>query len=696
MNELKAFPPELAFLSAYVDSDAPRYRSASWLHCDFFSLKWKVYALKPFELDWQVRLGRSGHLLTAPKHAGLLEAFRSWLIVQTHVDWTGKLLSAPRTEYRALRCVVHCIDYFLLRADELGLPEHGLRAVTANDIRAMIASIGSNRTIAQGVYEWPRRLSALLREMTAKLPATDFAFLLKTVPFIAEDIPDPEDCVTDLSTEEIIRARAWLWKRNGYAMDTNAYGFRFRPNSSLLAKMLYGGTLGGEQIYHGLPPELGLVPGHRFFTEYSRARITSERDERMSTRSFRSYCGSVASLELLHQAGLAVPLWRGALEQTDVDLKPVGRYRTLPQSVVFPTLRAAIEFALTNGRALVDSYLNVARVARDASQPIGVYAFDNDIQHLLHPDCRALGVERWSIEWNSMPGGHAAPHWLDRPTFYKKLRENVGLWECLRVLYGAIQIVVGTLMARRSGALIDLVAGGCLDTNRTHLIFANRKSGIGEFLETLARPIPPVAVELIDMLERLQAGLIDLGLLPGFSKLFAFPANRGLDALCSVYSHSFNESFNYFCDWAQTPLDSEGKRYYVRQHQLRRFFCMLFFWGGSFGGLETLRWFLGHADPAHLWHYITESTPGIVVRSVAAQWATYGIQHGAPETETLGSILREHFGTSNFEVLEAEVLERYLEDLIEEGRLTIEPQFLDGGRQYRIAVILRSAMGLTT
>jgi hypothetical protein len=155
-------------------------------------------------------------------------------------------------------------------------------------------------------------------------------------------------------------------------------------------------------------------------------------------------------------------------------------------------------------------------------------------------------------------------------------------------------------------------------------------------------------------------------------------------------SSTYNQNLDLFCDWAEVPLDSAGRRFYLRQHQLRRLFCMLFFWGNSFGGLETLRFFLGQTDPAHLYNYITESTPGAVLRGAAAEWATYHIQHGQPESDELSEELFETFGTRDFEVLDSDTLQSYLELLMEEGRLSIEPEFLDGGKRYRIAVRLKS------
>ncbi|OJY97859.1 MAG: hypothetical protein BGP25_00005 [Lysobacterales bacterium 63-13] len=116
---------------------------------------------------------------------------------------------------------------------------------------------------------------------------------------------------------------------------------------------------------------------------------------------------------------------------------------------------------------------------------------------------------------------------------------------------------------------------------------------------------------------------------------------------------------------------------------------MLFFWGGGFGGLDTLRWFLGHTDAEHLWHYITEFTPGATLRSVSAEWTVYAVKHATVEAELLGAELAEHFGTTDFSIIEEVTLQSYVEDLIESGRLIVEPQFLDGGRRHRIAVVLK-------
>ena len=118
---------------------------------------------------------------------------------------------------------------------------------------------------------------------------------------------------------------------------------------------------------------------------------------------------------------------------------------------------------------------------------------------------------------------------------------------------------------------------------------------------------------------------------------------------------------------------------------------MLFFWGNSFGGLDTLRWFLGHTDVEHLYHYITEATTGSVLQSVKASFAADCVKHHVSDCEELADLLEEHFGTRDFSVLDSDELDDYLQDLIEDGIVDVEPQFFDtaAGHSYRVLILVK-------
>lgn len=674
-------------LRPFTRTTGPRYQSAKWLKSPFNSANWAIHSNNIFQLDWNVRLD-DGELLTAPKHACLLDGLKSWLVAHTHVDTTGGRIFSPATERNMLMRTIHCIDYILLNARDLGVLEGGLAAVSENDLKAMLSTIGSHSTAAVAIYGWPDRLTRLLRSKINELPEGAIEHARSLYHDIDTLPPRTEDFTTDLHPDEVLAARAWLAINGLYKWAKNS--FRLAPSTKSLAEHLYRSTIFGGSISLPTPVELCIGSEYRCVTEFPRANTRSASDIRSSRKNLETYLSSLSALHLLRQENIDSPSFsidalRGSIRS--LDSKRAGRYRTIPQTVAFGALRKAVEYVLEYGDALLDSYLAVANAASIEKQTIYAFSSSRDITVYLSEPCIRLGVKSWAIDPTARGPG-VGPH-FDPKQWYCELRKNSGLYEALQVLYGAMQVVVGLLSARRQGELVELHAGDCLDSTTTRLVFRNRKSGIGGMRNLEARPIPKIGARFIRMIESMQRKLVESGFIPELSSVFSPPRKCGPIEIPSGTPQRYNESLDLFCDWAELELDQTGCRYYLRQHQLRRFFAMLFFWGGGFGGMDTIRWFLGHTDAQHLWHYITECTPGLTLRSVAAEWVAHGVKHGSNEAEILGKELQTHFGTSDFTILEDEALVMHLEDLIDEGRLVVEPHFLDRGRSYRVCVTLR-------
>lgn len=240
-------------------------------------------------------------------------------------------------------------------------------------------------------------------------------------------------------------------------------------------------------------------------------------------------------------------------------------------------------------------------------------------------------------------------------------------------------------MARRQDELVNLDSEAALDEGGQNLIFGNAKSTslLGGLREEEARPIIAIAAKAIHRLQRLHRALRRLGYLTGPSKLLQYPSRNEPHVLVTASPKAHDGCIDSFCDYIKTPL-KDGKRYYIRQHQLRRFFCMIFFWHRSFAGLDTLRWFLGHHDIAQVYRYITETTPGAVLRGVKAQ---HTIENLSSYTN-LREYLAARFGIDDFTLLDTHKLEAYVEILLEEGAVSIEPLFFtnSSAQDYKILV----------
>jgi len=675
-------PEGLSILRSFLLPDGKRYRQATWLLSDFDRQTWDVDSKNRFQINWAVRVGRRRELLTSPKHSGLLETLKSWVIVQTHPDFTGRLNFSPQSDYNSLRRVLAFADHFLLHFDELGLARHGLAGISTGELAAIVGALASHRDNSVALYEWPKRLAKFLRENLPSEP--EAARVVSEAPFLARDIPAAEKRMLDLDETELVRARAWLWSVGLYQSRATAEGCRYSVNNREIAAELFRETLVGKFAQVRPAPELGLLPGYRLcLTEMPAAPVSTGKSAARSRSSLNLHLDTLRSLNVLRADGLPAPDVNMATLSSlsrHFELKENGRFKTLPFDVVMRTLRGAITFGLKFGPQIIDSYLSIADAAHRAQKTVALFANQVDIRPLIHRDLLDLGVSQWTVQ---PPGSY-----MPAENYYRDLRENKGLYELTRVFYGTAEMTVGALSARRIGELLDLTPGRSIDESGTRLIFENRKSGIGGLRDQIARPLPPVAITMLRQFERLQVGLQARGLIDQLHPLFCYPIALGSGHLGVLTPGSYNDSLDLMCDYFETPTDDLGRRIYIRQHQLRRWFAMLFFWSNSFGGVDTLRWFLGHTDMEHLYRYITENLPGAVLRDVSASWAKESLRRGAEETHELAEAVARHFGTSDFRAMEEEKLELYLDDLLATGRLVVEPVFMDKGRSCRICVRL--------
>ncbi|MFM0551900.1 hypothetical protein P0D69_13130 [Paraburkholderia sediminicola] len=325
-------------------------------------------------------------------------------------------------------------------------------------------------------------------------------------------------------------------------------------------------------------------------------------------------------------------------------------------------------FYLEYAEPIVDYYLTLARKGGD------IHAMAAPIPSKL----AALGVVKWRSNATTAD------------EFFGQLRRNECLFNMLEVLYGAIAVMVNTLMARRVSELEDLRADSIVEEHGTYFLAFNlRKANVLEHRKRTLRPVPAIAAEALKLLARLSQSMRDLGY-QNDGKLFAIPYSgwQRKPPHFGVCQPDFTRFFDRFCDYFQTVQDERGRRYYVRAHQLRRNFAMLFFWQGSFGGVEVLRYFLGHNKPQMIYRYVTEAVPGKILRRVMASVAKDLIKAEHPATDELAALICERYGISlnDLHILPERDVVDYVEDLITAGEAEVKPEFFRGpkGQEYRI------------
>lgn len=694
MAKLTHPSPELAFLNWVNSSRNEEYRSAWWLKSHFDDAEWLLdFGYVRHKLSFAVRLSDQS-LLTSPQHHQLLTVIKCWLCIQTHPDVTGARPLGSIPSHQAVSRVLRLVDHLLINSARFEIARFGLAAVSKDDFVSILASLGCNGDTAQSIYDWNQRVSAYLRKQLNSISQTELAEFQRSTPDIfVIDIPSSER-VLGFDDSDLVKARAFLWRTGMYQKGGGGFGYRHQPSSPRLLEQVLPDTIWATHTRLPLIEELCVGKIERYVNEYERVPVRTAEENALSDSGLALWVAAIRSLGLLDELDLPVPV--SALEQIcsrslagAITLKTQGRFATIPQEFVLRSIRQSVEFTLSYGEDIVESYLRIACAAHKAGRTVARYCTENGIAHLLTPKLLSFGVKTWNLS-SAMALSEANPM-RDTPRgraveYFSRFRANEGFVELVSVLYGAIQLCVGVLSARRQGELIDLQVGLALDSKAQYLIFSNRKTGVVGLRETEARPIPPICAKMIGLLERMQTGLLTIGALDKPGYVFAQPNRKSISF--SVCHSTYNRALDTFCDYFESPMDDRGRRFYVRQHQLRRFFSMLFFWGRAYGGLETLRWFLGHTDVEHVYHYITESTPGAVLRTAKASFGAEALRNAEESAADLANLVERHFGTRQFAVLDSTELEEYINDLLETRAIEIEPQFFTSpeGKTFKVII----------
>lgn len=677
----EALPQELSFLAAFFSNDPNRYEVTDWLKSGFHDAVWEIRLDSEFRISWDVQVGSSGKSLLASDHARLLSFFKQWLVVQTHPDATGYAVYADRSAYNTVRRTISLIDLVLLNADQLGVTAHGPHALTENAWRALLQRISSSCESSEAVYQWSTKLrSHLLRGLEGE-DLQQLQAMLAMEPELNEITIPEDEWMLQVDREQIPLLRAMLWRQGRYTTECQSE-FRLQPSIRGLATEIYADTLAGALALLPAPRELCIGVAVNRSREFRAVPVTADISPKRSAKDVKRLIACIDRSNLL-SAGLGTP--EVAIDSLEsllpfLDLKSHQRFRSIPVEAGFSVVRRSIELFLDLGDDLVKAYANLTDAAVFSNRPIADVVSTKGIFHFISPRLKELGVLHWSVS----PKCSTLASQAD---FFSRLRANQGLYELLRVVAGATQMLIGSIAARRADELVSLRSGQALDADRSRLVFAAGKKNVGEHRQIEARPVPPIAVEMVDYIERFHGVFAEArGVRKGDLRLFAPMLGGGGFRPGRLRGPTYYRAMDLFCDYVETDRDQHGRRFYIRQHQLRRWFAMLFFWANSFGGSETLRWFLGHTDMQHLYHYVTDAVPGSILRSAAAAWATAAILAERPETVSLAQLARSHFGTHDFRIVDARRLEIFVEDLLADGRARVEPIFFDFGRRCEIGV----------
>lgn len=125
-------------------------------------------------------------------------------------------------------------------------------------------------------------------------------------------------------------------------------------------------------------------------------------------------------------------------------------------------------------------------------------------------------------------------------------------------------------------------------------------------------PIPYIAARAIQLLStlgnRLKQSYSDCT--PHSNDLFYFPSAKGFNCPTGKStSVRIDAAIRLFCDIIETPIDGQGRRWYIKVHEMRKFFIMTMHGHEHIFTDEALRMQAGHSSFEHLFDYLSGDAP---------------------------------------------------------------------------------------
>ena len=235
---------------------------------------------------------------------------------------------------------------------------------------------------------------------------------------------------------------------------------------------------------------------------------------------------------------------------------------------------------------------------------------------------------------------------------------------------------------------LDCVVG---EKGAYELLFKMAKMNYGDKRAVASRPIPDIAAKGLQLIKRFTTEWSNIHGVK-VDKIFHFPTR--LESGRPIAYKKADEVIDKFCDYIETPTDEHGKRWYLKSHEFRRFFAIVFFWQYKFASLTALQWMLGHDRPEHTYHYIREVVGGRAMTREEARFTADALRDRSSQSglRTLEQFALDHFGTDDIALVESDDLLLYLENLLEEGVFRVRPHAIeeaDGTRQEMVFEIIR-------
>lgn len=360
----------------------------------------------------------------------------------------------------------------------------------------------------------------------------------------------------------------------------------------------------------------------------------------------------------------------------------------IPLKFGLKILRKSTELVIVHGDALIESCLEYIKILHQKSAGMD----SKSRQELAAQQLPEILSKHMTLEYEDLPSrsiGHALKINTDKKELKSLDPEHLSLNQALCILIGAQCNVISMLKPlrteelinlRRDCASIDTLLGGAWINSTVG------KTGVEGINMEQSRPIPKLTLKAIMQLSYLGKNLADIyqdNSPHATNDLFYIPSPL---AFTKGHKIAIQQKLGWymglFNDYIEAPIDEHGRRFYPGPHEFRKFFILLMYWHEQNIGFSCAAWMAGHQLVEHTQAY-TDASVSVAEISL---WEAECIEDKLIELEeskadrhdidglvALYEAVKKRFGVGRVEGLQKKDYMEFLQDLRDDGTVTIKP-----------------------
>jgi hypothetical protein len=550
------------------------------------------------------RVLSDGSLLTDPSNALLLQAIQTWAF---HLRM-GTVVDSQFAPERWKNLIYYSINLssWVVFHRNIFFPEtHGFRLVTLDGIKTLLTELCEGG--------WTKALYTKER-------IVDFFHEVTSQDTPVEGLIESLDCLPDHFVKAAIK---WLRENKGYT-----YRSKAAHSVGGVSRTFMESTFGISKL--GMPDDLRaflrqfepMLDAHLLTPTYNSKRHPSQNTpglgkagrEGLKEGHLLDYITFCSYFFAPHALTLDL------IPSLDIDRKTIvtdlrfqiergSHTKLIPLTIGLHAINQAAKWVIVYSEIIVDAAIFYAEEFEYIhANTILAHQWEKKLKFFRATCSKWTYIDPYSKETMSL----CAELNIDRPIFKCNSAINADMTDLRSViegLIGACAVLIAILKPIRNKELCNLKRD-CMLLNPlfggAFLEHLQGKSGVMGLNLEIARDIPSIAARGIQYLQVLGTRLSAIyGDNSEHAKdLFYFPG-RGLKKPSGKSNSArVNHCINTFCDLIDIPIDNTGRRWYLRVHEMRKFFLLIT--NRHQGALvtEALRHAAGHVDPSHIDAYI--------------------------------------------------------------------------------------------